>query len=224
MLRLVLFDIDGTLIKTGGAGEKAFAKVCATEFGIPHGTKNLQFAGRTDPSIVREFFGQFGIEPSAKNFEKFFTAYVRWLEKILAEIDGQVLPGVDALISGFEGLKNAPTIGLLTGNIRRGAELKLRRYNLWDRFTTGVFGDEHEDRNQLAVIARDLGCRLLNCDLRGEEILVIGDTPRDVACGRMIGARVLAVATGSFSMEALQEHNPTWAVSDLSSVNAADFD
>src|SRR5215510_6892572 len=120
MIRLVLFDIDGTLIKTGGAGEKAFARVAATEFNIADGTKNLYFAGRTDPSIVRDFFAQFQIEPSAKNFQRFFTAYVFWLEKILQELDGQVLPGVDSLIDDFTGSAQPPTIGLLTGNIRRG--------------------------------------------------------------------------------------------------------
>jgi phosphoglycolate phosphatase len=217
MIRLVLFDIDGTLIKTGGAGEKAFARVCATEFDIPDGTRSLNFAGRTDPSIVRDFFGQFGIEASAKNFQKFFTAYVFWLEKILKELDGQVLPGVGSLIDGFAGMAKAPTIGLLTGNIRRGAELKLRRYGLWERFVieAGAFGDDHEDRNGLAVIARDRCCSLLNCDLNGSEILVIGDTPRDVACGQAIGANVLAVATGNFSLDALRACNPTWIVPDL---------
>lgn len=217
MIRLVLFDIDGTLIKTGGAGEKAFAKVCATEFDIPDATKNLYFAGRTDPSIVRDFFGQFGIEPSAKNFQKFFTAYVFWLEKILKELDGQVLPGVASLIDGFAGAAQPPTIGLLTGNIRRGAELKLRRYGLWERFVTdaGAFGDDHEDRNGLAVIARERCCALLSCDLKGSEILVIGDTPRDVACGQAIGAKVLAVATGTYSVDALRACNPTWTIPDL---------
>ena len=87
MIRLVLFDIDGTLIKTGGAGEKAFAKVCATEFNVPDATKHLHFADRTDPSIVRDFFVRSAIEPSPENFRKFFSAYVFWLEKILWELE-----------------------------------------------------------------------------------------------------------------------------------------
>ena len=220
MIRLVLFDIDGTLIKTGGAGEKAFAKVCATEFNTPDATKDLHFAGRTDPSIVRDFFTQFAIEPSPPNFQKFFSAYVFWLEKILGELDGQVLPGVEQVLQHFEQSPRRPAIGLLTGNIRPGAELKLRRYALWHRFNPDAssFGNDHEDRNELAVIARLRGCNHLKCDLNGNEVLVIGDTPRDIACAQAIGAKCLAVATGTFDAESLRALKPTWTVADLTQV------
>jgi phosphoglycolate phosphatase-like HAD superfamily hydrolase len=110
---------------------------------------------------------------------------------------------------------------LLTGNIRLGAEIKLRRFGLWDRFTTGAFGDDHEDRNQIAAIARDRGSQELRRPLGGPEILVVGDTPHDVACGRAIGARVLAVATGGASQQQLEPHRPDWLVQSLEEVEAA---
>ena len=225
MIRLVLFDIDGTLIKTGGAGEKAFAKVCATEFNTPDATKHLHFAGRTDPSIVRDFFTHFAIEPSPANFQKFFRAYVLWLEKMLHELDGQVLPGVEELLQHFEQSPAGPTVGLLTGNIRPGAELKLRRYGLWHRFNPDAssFGNDHEDRNELAAIARMRGCNHLTCDLSGDEVLVIGDTPRDIACAQAIGAKCLAVATGTFDAETLRALKPTWTVRDLTEVSPGDL-
>ena len=225
MIRLVLFDIDGTLIKTGGAGEKAFAKVCTLEFGVKDATQHLHFAGRTDPSIVRDFFVKFEIEPSSENFRKFFGAYVHWLEKILGQLDGQVLPGVEDLLTDLEQTASRPTIGLLTGNIRPGAELKLRRYGLWERFNheASSFGNDHEDRNELAAIARLRGCNHLNCELDDHEILIIGDTPRDVACAQAIGAKCLAVATGTFDQDALRACKPTWVVPDLTVRPAAQF-
>lgn len=223
MFRLVLFDIDGTLIKTGGAGEKAFGKVCEQEFNVPDATRHLHFAGRTDPSIVRDFFKQFAIPPTPENFTRFFSAYVIWLEKMLAALEGSVLPGVRELIAGFQSLPHRPVVGLLTGNIKQGAQLKLKHYRLSDEFAMGGFGDDHEDRNQIAVIARDRGAKLIGTQLRGEEILVIGDTPRDVECGRAIEAKVMAVATGIFSVEQLRACKPEWVVANLDGVKAAEL-
>jgi phosphoglycolate phosphatase-like HAD superfamily hydrolase len=223
MLRLGLFDIDGTLIRTGGAGEKAFARVCASEFGVPNGTARLRFAGRTDPSLVREFFDQHQIEPSPDNFSRFFDRYVFWLDHLLDDLPGLVLPGVEAMIDGLRALPDGPALGLLTGNIRLGAQIKLRHFQLWECFATGGFGDDHEERNQIAIVARDRGCRFLGERLRGEEILVIGDTPRDIECARTLGARSLAVATGSYAVDELREHAPTWAVENLDRVSVKEI-
>ena len=220
MIQLVLFDIDGTLIRSGGAGEKAFGRVCATEFQVSNGVAKLGFAGRTDPSIVRQFFLQHGIPPSDDNFQRFFDSYVLWLDYMLGQTPGSVLPGVHALIDDLGRLAQPPMIGLLTGNIRLGAQIKLTHYRLWDHFVTGGFGDDHEDRNQIAVVARERGCSLLRKNLRGEEILVIGDTPRDIECGEAIEARILAVATGKYSLDELKKHGPTWAVTSLDQVTA----
>jgi len=120
-------------------------------------------------------------------------------------------------------MAHRPTIGLLTGNIKQGAELKLTHYQLWHFFATGAYGDDHEDRNQIAAIARDRGAKLLGTKLHGEEILVIGDTPRDVECGNAIGAKVVAVATGIFSVDQLRSCNPHWLVPNLREVKAHEF-
>jgi phosphoglycolate phosphatase-like HAD superfamily hydrolase len=223
MVRLVLFDIDGTLIHTGGAGEQAFARVCASEFHIPNGAECLHFAGRTDPAIAREFFQRHHIEPSQENFRRFFDRYVFWLDHLLGQLAGRVLPGVRELLRDLRALAQRPVLGLLTGNIRLGAQIKLSHYRLWEHFQTGGFGDDHEDRNQIAAIARARGNRLLGNKLRGEEILVIGDTPHDIACARAIDAKVLAVATGRFGLQQLKEHGPTWAVKDLQQMTATEI-
>ncbi|MBK7999273.1 MAG: HAD hydrolase-like protein [Verrucomicrobia bacterium] len=219
MVRLVLFDIDGTLILSGGAGEKAFAQVCETEFGIPNGTANLNFAGRTDTSIIREFFNQFQIAPSPANFQRFLDHYVFRLDHLLGQLRGTVLPGVHAMLRNLEALPEQPLLGLLTGNIRLGAQIKLTHYHLWTCFRTGAFADDHEDRNQIAAVARDRGNQLLGRDLDGSEILVIGDTPRDVECANAIGARSIAVATGKFSREELLREKANWTVETLMDVS-----
>lgn len=215
MVRLVLFDIDGTLVRTGGAGVKAFAKVFDTEFGAKDGFERLKFAGRTDTSLVREFFGYHSIPATAENFQRFFEHYVFWLDQILREGSTEVCAGVPEFIRALQALPQPPVLGLLTGNIRLGAEIKLRHAHLWEPFVTGAFADDHEERDHIARIARERGSRILERDLRGDEVLVIGDTPLDVRCGRAIGARVLAVATGGAKLDELRSCQPDWAVADL---------
>lgn len=218
MIQLVLFDIDGTLIRTGGAGQVAFDRVAETMFHVPNGTRHLNFAGRTDTSIVRDFFKEQGIPPTPANFARFFDSYVFWLDQLLHEYAGKVLPGVRQIIRDFQALPQPPVIGLLTGNIRLGAQIKLQHYRLWDEFEMGAFGDDHEERNRLAVIARERGGRICQRPLRGEEMLVVGDTPKDIECGRAIAARVLAVATGGAAYEELERHQPDWLVRSLDQV------
>jgi phosphoglycolate phosphatase-like HAD superfamily hydrolase len=215
MVRLVLFDVDGTLIRTGGAGVRAFAKVFALEFNARDGFERLKFAGRTDVSLLREFFGFHGIPATSENFQRFFDRYVFWLDHILRESEARVCPGVREFIVGLQGLRRSPLLGLLTGNIRLGAEIKLRYLRLWEAFATGAFADDHEERGQIALIARQRASRILGEDLRGEQVVVVGDTPHDIRCGRAIGAKVLAVATGACTLQELQGHGPDWAVNDL---------
>lgn len=220
MLKLILFDIDGTLVRTGGAGVKAFARAFETEFGLADGSEKLKFAGRTDVSLVREFFSHHGIKPDATHFERFFETYLRHLEEMISKCDGEVCPGVHEFLNQLRTQSNPPAVGLLTGNIRRGAEIKLRHYDLWKKFSFGGFADDHEERDGIAAIAKQRGEGMLKTKLRGEEVLVIGDTPLDIRCARAIGAKVLAVATGGSKLEELQSHKPDWAVEDLRAVKA----
>jgi phosphoglycolate phosphatase-like HAD superfamily hydrolase len=223
MLRLVLFDIDGTLIHTDGAGIKAFGKAFEMQFNIPNGTAGMKFSGRTDTGLARELFTKHGIETSRQNFQLFFDCYMDWLAHLLTQVRGDIFPGVWRFIYDLQSLPEPPLLGLLTGNLRLGAELKLRHFNVWDFFKFGAFADDHEDRNQIAVAAHQRGSRLAGRKLRGEEILVIGDTPLDIECGRAIGAKVLAVATGGSTLAELESHRPTWAVTDLEKVRAREI-
>jgi phosphoglycolate phosphatase len=223
MVRLVLFDIDGTLIRTGGAGVKAFAKVFETEFKAVDGFEKLKFAGRTDTGLVREFFGYHGVAATNENFERFFERYVFSLDHILQETRTTVCAGILEFIKSLQGIPNPPLLGLLTGNIRLGAEIKLRHAGLWEVFVTGGFADDSEERDRIAAIAKDRGSRLLKENLRGEQVIVIGDTPLDIRCARAISAKVLAVATGTVPIEELKAHQPDWAVTDLGEVKAEEI-
>jgi phosphoglycolate phosphatase-like HAD superfamily hydrolase len=220
MVRLVLFDIDGTLVHTGHAGIRAFAKTFATEFNAPDGVEKINFAGRTDVNLVREFFGFHNIPPTPENFQRFFEHYVFWLDQTISQSNGRPCRGAPEFLDGFRTLPNPPMLGLLTGNIRLGAEIKLRRFGLWDVFQIGAFADDSEDRNQIAAIARERGSRVLGKELRGDQIVVVGDTPHDIRCAQAIGAKMLAVATGGATLHELKQYQPDWAVEDLTQISA----
>jgi phosphoglycolate phosphatase-like HAD superfamily hydrolase len=220
MVRVVFFDIDGTLVHTGRAGVKAFQKVFSTEFGAHDGAERIKFGGRTDVSLVREFFSIHGIDPSPANFRRFFDRYAFWLDHIIRDCAGAPCRGVIDFLQELQSLVQPPVLGLLTGNIRLGAEIKLRHFDLWDLFEIGGFADDHEDRNRIAAAAFGRARRLLGDDLKPGDVLVIGDTPRDIECARAIGARVLAVATGGATLDELQRHRPDWAAADLRAITA----
>lgn len=220
MIRVVLFDIDGTLIRTGGAGVEAFKKTFESEFNAPQATQGIQFAGRTDSSLVRECFKNHTIEPSPENFRRFYDVYVFRLHNLLTHTSGGACPGVRELIGDLQKRADPPLIGLLTGNIRLGAEIKLRHYDLWGLFEVGAFGDDHEDRDHLAGIALKRASKALDLSISGDEILVVGDTPRDIQCANSVRAKSLAVSTGSFPEDQLAPHKPTLLAEDLMKVTA----
>lgn len=214
MKTLLLWDIDGTLIASGGAGMRALRRGLHSVFGVDGSLDDIDFAGRTDRWIMRQVFEKFGIPAHEENFVRYFEAYVALLPEELANPAARVLPGVPALLAAAAA-RDHITQGLLTGNMRRGAQAKLQFHGLWEYFAFGAFADDGELRNDLGPHA----LRRANAHARHEflpdRVWVIGDTPHDIACGKIIGARTLGIATGSHSIDALQAHAPTRALPDL---------
>ena len=202
---------------------RAFDRAFAINFGIEDAAKEISFHGRTDTGILNDFFAAHDIPQVDANYRRFFSSYVHWLDHYLNESKGETLPGVLPLLRELLGLPDRPAIGLLTGNIRLGAQIKLRHHKLWNFFETGAFGCEHADRNQIARIAHQRGREMFGKNLDGDQILVIGDTGRDVECAHAIGARCLAVTTGGCTAQQLEALSPTWVVNDLSRVSAREI-
>ena len=198
-------------------------KAFEEQFSIRDGDGKLNFSGRTDRSLVREFFAMHGIEASPKNFERFATSYFFWLEKLLHQCKGSVCPGVTEFFDTLQSQPEPPLMGLLTGNLRRGAEIKLSHYKLWHHFSFGGFADDSENRDEIAAAAHQRGCQQLNRKLPGHEVLVVGDTHLDIRCARAIGAKVLAVATGTVTESELAAHNPDWLCRDLTGISVKDI-
>lgn len=221
-MRAVLFDIDGTLIRTGGAGIRAFARTSELAFGLPGGTEGLVFHGRTDTSLVNEFLTRHRLPVTEGNRTLFLDTYLFLLAEMLANHPGERCPGVADFLQECRAIGPAPVLGLLTGNVRLGAELKLRAHGLWGEFELGGFGDDHEDRDRIAAVAKSRVERRIGEEIDGWDILVVGDTPRDVACARAIGARCLAVATGGIAAEELAASGPDWLVEDLREISAVE--
>ncbi|MBL68410.1 MAG: hydrolase [Verrucomicrobiales bacterium] len=223
MAQVVLFDIDGTLISTGGAGVRAFGRVFETEFGVANACANTIFAGRTDRGLASDILSEHGLGVSGENIGRIFRGYLHWLEEYLPDDHHEPLPGVRDLLAGLRALSAPPVVGLLTGNHPEGARRKLEHFGLWDEFAWGAFGDIHEDRDDVARYALELAREQLGAELNPGEILIVGDTERDIQCARAIGARVLAVATGNETAADLGRHNPDLLVNSLVEVCAADL-
>ncbi|MGC6565678.1 MAG: HAD family hydrolase [Akkermansiaceae bacterium] len=213
MSRLILFDIDGTLIDAGGAGLMAIQQAAVEVFG--NEGPPLDLAGSTDSGIVRGFFEHFGREFDEDTEEAFYRSYLPRMEKNLHSpcFGGHVLPGVKELIASFE--EEGHVLGLLTGNIERGAMIKVAHYGFENCFEFGSYGDDHWDRNKLGPIALERAFHHTGREFASSEVVVIGDTPKDVACAKAFGARSVAVATGSFDEEKLVESGADTVVPNL---------
>jgi phosphoglycolate phosphatase-like HAD superfamily hydrolase len=202
------------LIHTRGAGLAALREGLRVAFGVADPTDRVAVHGRTDRGITRDLFRHHGIDDHAEHWERFRDAYLQVLPGTLAARPGTVLPGIIALLDILAS-RDDVAIGLLTGNTREGARLKLAHYGLDRYFGFGGFGDEHLERDD---VARD-ALAAVNAHLNGavdlERLWVIGDTPTDVSCGRAIGARVIAVATGNHTHAELAAAGPDHLATDF---------
>src|SRR6201981_3419779 len=215
--RLLLFDIDGTLIHSGGAGVHALKSAFKERFGIDDDLHDIEIAGMTDSSIVVSILKKHQILATNETVSAFLDSYVHFLSMELPRRKGKLVPGV---LEVPQPLKSPPhlVLALLTGNVSRGAQLKLEHYGVWHFFEFGAFADDHHDRNQLGPFARARAKEKHGLEFLAAEIDVIGDTPRDIACGKALGARTVAVATGKWSRDELARYQPDFLIDDLSDV------
>src|SRR5947209_1754243 len=209
------FDIDGTLISSGGAGKAALEAALAEEFGIGQLIEKLQLSGRTDRAIIRDLFRMHVIEDTETNRQRLVASYLRHLPGTLARNAGRVLPGIAALLEQLR-VRDDVLVGLLTGNTRAGARVKLGHFGLFDYFACGGYGDHHLERDDVAREALAEVRQRLNGLVVPEHIWVVGDTPLDIRCARSIGARAVAVATGWHPRAELEAHRPDLLLEDLS--------
>ncbi|ACB77468.1 HAD family hydrolase [Opitutus terrae] len=208
MKTLLLWDIDGTLILSGGAGERALVLALEREFGILGTLEDIEVAGRTDPWIARRVLAKFAVPDTPENVSRYLDGYLRALPRELANPHAHTLPGVRELL-GALALRKDIAQGLLTGNLRRGAEIKLSHHKLWGHFAFGAFGDDGENRDELGPHALRRACAHHSVEFTAERVFVIGDTPHDITCGKAFGARTIGVATGRYTVEQLRAFSPT---------------
>jgi phosphoglycolate phosphatase-like HAD superfamily hydrolase len=215
--RLILFDIDGTLV-SGGPAKHAFEAAMVETYGTVGDVTGVSFAGKTDPQIARELLSAIGFarETIDAGLDELWERYVEHLGERLHDRPMKVLPGVLELLDALAGLEDVG-LGLLTGNIARGAELKLGSAGLWDRFAIGGFGSDHEERDELPAVALDRARVHWSVSIEAADAVVVGDTPRDVGCGRAGGTRTVAVATGSYVVAELAAAGADHVLEDLSS-------
>ncbi len=208
MKKLILWDIDGTLIKSHGAGVRAMEKALTKRFGVTVDLGTIDWAGRTDSWITGEVFRHVGLPDTPRNSLDYLEAYLEHLPLELACGQGVVLPGVLELLEIFHHRSDVAQ-GLLTGNLRRGAELKLTHHKVWHYFDFGAFADDSPLRNHLGPHALRRAKERHDIDFAPDQTFIIGDTPHDIECGKVIGARTIAVATGTYSIDQLAAHQPT---------------
>lgn len=218
---LLLFDIDGTLT-IGGPGKAAFGAALTGAYGTAGPIVNHDFSGKTDPLILRELLTAAGHAPREiqAGLPRFWDLYLAELEARIAADPVTVLPGVRELLAALAG-QNEVHLGLVTGNVRAGARVKLGSAGLWEHFPIGAFGCDHELRDELPPVALERARARWGRRFRGPDTVVVGDTPRDVACGKAVGAATVAVTTGRFSEAALERSGADRVLPGFADVCAA---
>lgn len=224
MKRLVLFDIDGTLLSAQGAPRRAFHRALFDVYGTTGPIDAHTFDGKTDPQIARELLVLAGLTDAAVDvgLPKLWSIYLRELARELALPDQRTLvyTGVRELLKALESLQQEIVLGLLTGNIQPGAALKLESARITNGFRVGAFGSDHERRDQLPAVAVERARELTGVHFREREVVIIGDTPSDVTCGRSLAVRAIGVATGRHDAASLEAAGADHVFADLSDTDA----
>lgn len=222
-MKLILFDIDGTLI-TGGAGRRSLGVAFGEVFQLDAGTvdqamRRVTFNGRTDPAIIRDVAAELGFGPDRidDNFEPLVETYLRHLDRLTMQPMGRLCPGFPGLLDALE-RRPGVVLGLLTGNIEAGARIKLKPFDLNRYFPAGGFGSDSSDRAVIAAAARSKFEVIVGHAIEPRQVLVVGDTIHDVACGRANDFRTLAVTTGGVPLDRLAEAGADLLFEDLADV------
>jgi phosphoglycolate phosphatase len=223
-MRIVLFDIDGTLLWSDGMGRRAMEGALVEVFGPIPPPADYRYDGKTDRQIVREVMraaGRHDRDIDAR-MPRLVASYLARLERELSDVSRKphLYAGVPELLDALEA-RDDVVLGLLTGNIEQGAALKLRAVGIdLRRFRVGAFGSDHEHRPELPAFAQRRARALLGVDVAGHQLVVIGDTPADIECGRSLGARAIAVATGRYTVDELSAYSPAAVFPDLCDTDA----
>jgi phosphoglycolate phosphatase-like HAD superfamily hydrolase len=218
-MTVVFFDIDGTLLSTGGAGRLAMESAMRRAFGLAELRDGVPYSGRTDRSIGFDLLRVNGLPANEENWQVLQQAYLNELPAALQVRAGMILPGIERLLQRLADT-SAVAIGLLTGNLRAGAQLKLGHFGIDHFFAFGGFGDDHFCRDDVARGAWSEARLYLGQEPVAERCWVVGDTPLDVRCARAIGVRAVAVATGSYTVSDLADTCPDLLLKDFSDPNA----
>ncbi|HET7322172.1 MAG TPA: HAD hydrolase-like protein [Longimicrobiaceae bacterium] len=208
--RLILFDIDGTMLSTAGQAGGAFREALSAVYGVAGPWEGYSFAGKTDPQIAHDLLRLSGLarETVERGLPDVWEHYLAGLEERLRGVRVELLPGVRPLVERLHASPRA-VLGLLTGNVREGARLKLTAAGLdFRHFAVGAFGSDHAERRELPALAIYRAEERFGHRFQGKEVVIIGDTPFDISCGERLGVRTLAVATGSYSHEELARCSP----------------
>lgn len=213
--KLLLWDIDGTVVHTGKAGEFAMDAAIRSCLGVEGSIHDVDYPGRTDRLIGKLLIEHYGREASDEAVHDFVEAYLQALADELPKRKGEILPGILEILKACRDRPDCVN-ALLTGNMVRGAELKLGHYDVWNFFEFGAYADDSPERNQLGPIALERAASRLGIAMDPKHVFVIGDTPHDIECGKIIGARTVAVATGAYSVEELKSHHPDHVFADFS--------
>ncbi len=221
-MRLALFDVDGTLVSARGAGRRAMGLALEAVYGVTGPIRGYDFRGKTDPQIVLDLMGAAGLSAARvqEGLSRFYDRYVEVLRAEIGRMRGvELLPGVAELVRRLS-REPGTVVGLLTGNIEAGARIKLEPTGLLPYFRVGAYGSDHSERAELPAIAVRRARTLAGAAIRADRVVVIGDTPLDIACARAYGARAISVATGGHGLEELAAYHPDFLFADLADVGA----